>query len=98
MPVSKDFLTATVPLQYINKEIPGLKIELGVFILQVADPRLARLSVKDSDGIAKPKVISRRQARDDSDDESGESAEESSEESDEEDETVTARRQAVKER
>lgn len=65
---------------------------------QVADPRLARLSVKDSGGIAKAKVISRRQARDDSDEDSGESAQESSEESEEEDETVTARRQAVRER
>ena len=65
----------------------------------MADPRLARLSVKDKDDkIAKPKIISRRQARDDSDEESGESVEASSEESEEEDETVTARRQAVRER
>lgn len=60
---------------------------------------MARLSVKDpEDGIAKAKIISRRQAREDSDEESGESAQESSEESEEEDETVTARRQAVRER
>lgn len=66
---------------------------------QVADPRLARLSVKDKDeGIAKPAIISRRQAREDSDDESRESAEESGAESEEEDEEVTARRQAVRER
>ena len=66
---------------------------------QVADPRLARLSVKDpEDGVAQPKIISRRQAREDSEDESADSGQESSEESEEEDETVTARRQAVRER
>ena len=66
---------------------------------QVADPRLARLSVKDKDeGIAKPAIISRRQAREDSDEESGESAQESGDESEEEDEDLTARRQAVRER
>jgi hypothetical protein len=55
--------------------------------------------VKEEDeGIAKPKVISRRQARDDSDEGSDESASESEEESEEEDEAVTARRAAVRER
>ncbi len=72
---------------------------LVILCKQVADPRLARLSVKDEDeGIAKAKIISRRQAREDSDEESGESAQESSGESEEEDEEVTARRQAVRER
>ena len=55
--------------------------------------------MRDRDeGAAKPKIISRRQAREDSEEESGESAEESSGESEEEDEEVTARRQAVRER
>lgn len=53
---------------------------------------------EEDEGIAKPKVISRRRAREVSDEESGESAQESSEESEDEDETVTARRQAVRER
>jgi len=70
------------------------------FPLQVADPRLARLSVKEEDegGVARPKVISRRQARGDSEEGSDESASESEEESEEEDEAVTARRMAVRER
>lgn len=67
--------------------------------MQVPDPRLARLSVKDSDGgIAKARIVSRRQAREDSEEESGESGQESSGESEEEDEEVTARRKAVRER
>jgi len=53
---------------------------------------------EDEGGVARPKVISRRQARGDSEEGSDESASESEEESEEEDEAVTARRMAVRER
>ena len=67
--------------------------------LQVADPRLARLSAAAEDtGVAAPRVVSRRQARGDSEEDSDDAVAESSDESEEEDEEVTARRMAVRER
>lgn len=66
---------------------------------QVADPRLARLSAAAEDeGIAAPRIVSRRQARGELEEESDGGVAESSEESEEEDEEVTARRMAVRER
>lgn len=69
-------------------------------MVQVSDPRLARLqAAKTDDGVAAPRVISRRQARGlESEEESADEAAASSEESEEEDEAVTARRMAVRER
>lgn len=68
--------------------------------MQVADPRLARLSTKKpdiEDDVAAPRIVSRRQARDVSDEESEES-EDARSESGEDDEDLEARRAAVKAR
>ena len=82
----------------------GPESHLTLQFLQVADPRLARLSLKQADSddeeVAAPRIVSRRQARDDSDAESQDEEQASgmSSEQEEDDEGVEARRAAVRAR